>query len=96
MTAAEKPTDDLQRGIAALTGGVLDYKEFFALFQTIMNPENFAVKPWTRRRWVKQFMLGSAVALGLGQGWRGRLLADIAQDVPPTDILPLQIATDFP
>jgi len=61
-----------------------------------MNPENFAVKPWTRRRWVKQFMLGSAVALGLGQGWRGRLLADIAQDVPPTDILPLQIATDFP
>jgi len=33
---------------------------------------------WTRRRWIKQFMLGSAVAIGASPAWRGRLLADIS------------------
>jgi Rieske Fe-S protein len=51
--------------------------------------------PWTRRRWVKHFMLGSAAALGVGQTWRARLLADISPGTPPSDILPISL-TDFP
>jgi nitrite reductase/ring-hydroxylating ferredoxin subunit len=47
-----------------------------------------------RRRWIKQFMLGSAMALG-ASGWRGTLLADISPNTPASDILPLPLG-DFP
>jgi nitrite reductase/ring-hydroxylating ferredoxin subunit len=48
---------------------------------------------WTRRRWIKHFMLGTAMALGPGQTWRGTLLADIAPGTPPTDIISLDLST---
>jgi nitrite reductase/ring-hydroxylating ferredoxin subunit len=41
-------------------------------------------------------MLGAAVSVGVFPRWRGRLLADISPDAPPTDILPIHVATDFP
>lgn len=61
-----------------------------------MNSENHLESDWTRRRWVKQFVLGSVVAMGVGRSWRGQLLADISPNTPPTDILPIRLARDFP
>jgi Rieske Fe-S protein len=61
-----------------------------------MNSEMPGKELWTRRHWVKQFMLGSAAAFGVGGIQRSRLLADISPSVPPTDILTLHIAQDFP
>ncbi len=51
--------------------------------------------PWSRRRWIKQFMLGTATTLGVTAGWRGRQLADISPDTPPSDIIPLSLSA-FP
>lgn len=62
-----------------------------------MNPASSdpAAETWTRRRWIKQFALGSAIALGVGRGWRATLLADIYPGTPASDILPISLL-DFP
>jgi len=52
--------------------------------------------PLTRRRWIKQFMLGSAVAAGVSNGWRGTLLASISPNAPSTDIIPISLSQTFP
>lgn len=61
-----------------------------------MTSNNSGENLCTRRQWVKQFVLGSAVVCGAGATWRGRLLADISPTSNPMDILALHIATDFP
>ena len=60
-----------------------------------MTPKNSGEQLYTRRHVVKRIMLGSAAVIGVGSFSRSRLLADISPDAPPTDILPLHLATDF-
>src|SRR6478735_6733530 len=58
------------------------------------NPSAFQSGPeeiWTRRRWIRQVMVGSVAAIG-ANSWRGTLLADISPGTTPSDILPLSLS----
>lgn len=57
-----------------------------------MHPDLSSVS--TRRRWVKQFLLGSAAALA-GPAWTGRVLAEISSTGPGAGVLRLKPAA-FP
>ncbi len=50
---------------------------------------------WSRRRWIRQFMLGSAVALGAGRAVQSTLLAELSPFIPKSDILPISFS-NFP
>ncbi len=60
-----------------------------------MPPTDQPSESWSRRRWIKHFMLGTATAFGPYPIWRGTLLADIAPGTPPTDIFSLDLG-NFP
>lgn len=58
-------------------------------------PKKPGPESWSRRRVIRQFLLGSVAAFGSGASWNGSLLADISPSAPPSDIIPIDL-TLFP